>query len=136
MTNLKIISIVEVAVFLSVILILSFFGISTSNYLIFLLLLLVAVRIAWLYRSKQLTLGNDFLKDKLFTGLSWYLLVLVLATCTLSLFRDEVKLLPIWLIDSEPVWFSLFHTGVQELIFRVYLLNRLRFIFVRKTPVL
>ncbi|MFZ2189829.1 MAG: type II CAAX endopeptidase family protein [Candidatus Magasanikiibacteriota bacterium] len=118
---------IEVFIFFSLILIFSFFNFSTSNYLIPVVLVFVLIRIFWLFSKNKITVNADVLKNKkIYIGFFEYIFILILSVIVLFLFKNEIKNLPPWLVDAESVWFTLFHTGAQEIIFRLYLLNRLK----------
>lgn len=124
----QLIALIEVTLFISTLLGMLFFNISNSDIIIIPAVLIIGVRLIWLLNKKALTI-NNFQKDGLlFSGFVWYGTVFILALVFLIIFKDSVRYLPEWLIDQEPIWFSLLHTGGQELIFRVFLLSRLQLI--------
>lgn len=90
-----------------------------SNFIIIPFGLLIAARTLWLMKDREITvviLGK---------GWGWYALS-ALFGCAFFWFFEEQLYMPEWLTDWEPLSFTLLHTLMQEVVFRVYLLNRLK----------
>ncbi|KKW43040.1 MAG: hypothetical protein UY92_C0001G0054 [Candidatus Magasanikbacteria bacterium GW2011_GWA2_56_11] len=120
-------AVIEIITLIIVILGLLFFDFATSNYVVLISILVVGSRLGWLFYKRELTLKANIQKEgRIFSGWMRYGTILLLAFGLLFVFQDDIKGLPIWLTDQEPVWFTFFHVGAQEAIFRVYLLSRLQ----------
>jgi len=87
---------------------------------------LVLLRLVYLIKKGEVSLKNDIFN---FKGSSKAILYFgsfsVLATLVLWLLKDVISM-PFWL--SENTWFMLVHTLIQQIIFRVYLVNRLKLV--------
>lgn len=89
-----------------------------SNFIIIPVGILIALRTLHLIRKKELIVTSR-------GGWIWYALAAVFGCTFYWIFRESLTL-PEWLTDEEPLSFTLAHTLMQEVAFRVYLLNQLK----------
>jgi membrane protease YdiL (CAAX protease family) len=88
----------------------------------------VALRVGWLIKTKQL-LPNDFLSfSDSKNAIIYYGAFTTLGVAGLWLFQDALPLSE-WLISDNVLWLMPIHILLQELIFRTYLISRLKTIF-------
>ncbi|MFA7244628.1 MAG: CPBP family intramembrane glutamic endopeptidase [Candidatus Magasanikbacteria bacterium] len=107
----------------------SFLNLQTSNFVIFPFAILIMLRIFQLYRRGIITKEDDFQESKhIIKSFGVYSIFTVFALLVIFSIKDFLDL-PYWLVNDEPWLFILLHAFLQELIYRTYLINRLKIIF-------
>jgi membrane protease YdiL (CAAX protease family) len=104
----------------------SFLHLETSDVVIFPFAIIILFRIVQLFFRGDIVKEHDLqTKHNIGHAFVAYLTITVAGVVVIYLLRDTVPL-PYWL-TTEQLWtFTLLHAFLQELIFRTYLLNRLR----------
>jgi membrane protease YdiL (CAAX protease family) len=104
----------------------SFMNLETSNFVIFPFALLLVSRIIQLFKRKEITLQKDVhKKENQFKGFTVYLSFTLTALLFILLFKAQISL-PEWLVNDDFWAFILLHAALQEIIYRIYLINRLK----------
>ena|SRR3989344_7283425 len=127
---------IEIFIFVAVISALSFLKLPLESSDLFILpfFALVLLRLCYLIRRKELLAKKDFFNFRNSkSAIISYFTFSIIAILFLWFFKDKISL-PIWLSDNDWLWFMAFHVLFQEIIFRAYLVNRLKFVF--KNPFL
>lgn len=101
------------------------FSPQNSDLVIFPYIALILLWSGWLIRKKQLSFRDLGIGPRSFEGLEISVIVTILLTGLILLLSD-VLLIPEWLKDDNSLLFLLFHTFIQELIFRGYFLSRIK----------
>lgn len=135
-TSANKLALVEIILFLVLPLLLaSSLNLETSNTVIFPFAFLLGCRIVYLFVKKRMTLDKDlFGREDFYLGSVYYVLFTAVAVVGLVYLRPYISL-PEWLKNGEAVWFLALHALLQEFIFRVYALNRLKLIFQSRVVV-
>lgn len=125
----------EVAIFIAALTLL-FVSRSLSNSDIVMLVagLIIAIRVGYLIKARQLLFGDIFNFTGYKKALLFYFSFTAFGVVALWLLRDTL-MLPDWLVDDNILWFMPFHILLQELIYRTYLIDRLKHIFSRSSHI-
>lgn len=121
----------EIFIFVTIILILAFLNLPLESTDLFILpfVALVVFRLGYLIRQNELSVKNDVLNFRNSkSAIISYATFSAVAILFLWFFKDKISL-PVWLSDNDWLWFMFIHTLCQEIIFRTYLVNRLKLIF-------
>ncbi|MDP9249291.1 MAG: CPBP family intramembrane metalloprotease [bacterium] len=121
----------ELFIFAGTIVILALLRLPMESSDVFILpfLVLVLIRLWYLIQKGELLVQKEVFnfKNAKKAGLLYFFLT-VIVILALWFFRNKISL-PIWLSDNDWVWFISFHVLFQEIIFRTYLINRLKVVF-------
>lgn len=109
----------------------SFLSLETSNLVIFPFALLIIGRCVFLFRSSQMTIQQDIHQKSKESVFGRYLIFTSMSLGAVYILREKI-ILPQWLVNGEPIWFLALHVVIQEIIFRTYLINRLKLLRMRK----
>lgn len=119
---------IEIGLFSLMVVIIAIIKIQEKYYdLIFIpILFCVLLRIIFLVHNDRLTISADlFKKENIWKGVLGYLGMTLFLLGMLIWQSDPIQF-PSWLNDNESVVFLAAHTLAQEIVFRTYLVNRLK----------
>lgn len=98
----------------------------SSHLIIIPYVLVVLARFGYLLHLKKISFREaGFVSLK--NGYKWYLAVTVIFITGLYFYRNFI-VLPPWLAESDPILVLIIHALVQEIIFRSYLLQKIRLV--------
>lgn len=97
----------------------------SSDEIVFFVAVIILVHLYYLLRKGRISLGKEvFNFERNTAAICSYGAFTILALITLWLSRDFIKV-PFWLLH-DPIWLIALHTLLQEMIFRTYLINRIK----------